>query len=141
VERTIPTICRPCAGAAIRTRGPGDATDFRRMRESYAMREPGCPFCELDDGKLVAENPLAVLIHDGFPVTDGHMLAIPPSGFLVPTHSRPYTSSDRFGPCVERRETQTGNRRLITKLPDAEAGESHCYAALRFADGAATPAE
>jgi len=47
------------------------------MRESYAMREPGCPFCELDDGKLVAENPLAVLIHDGFPVTDGHMLAIP----------------------------------------------------------------
>jgi ATP adenylyltransferase len=58
-------------------KGAGDATDFRALHESYAAREPGCPFCELSDRKLVAENPLAVLIADAFPVTEGHMLAIP----------------------------------------------------------------
>ena len=58
-------------------KGAGDATDFRGVRESYETREPGCLFCELADRQLVAENPLAVLILDGFPVTEGHMLAIP----------------------------------------------------------------
>ncbi len=58
-------------------KGAGDATDFRTLHESYAAREPGCPFCELGDRQIIAENPLAVLIFDGFPVTEGHMLAIP----------------------------------------------------------------
>ena len=72
-----PSTCRHCAGGATQDKGAGDATDFRALRESYAAREPGCPFCELSDRKVVAENPLAVLIADAFPVTEGHMLAIP----------------------------------------------------------------
>jgi ATP adenylyltransferase len=58
-------------------KGAGDSTDFRGVRESYAAREPRCPFCELGDREVVAENPLAVLIRDGFPVTEGHLLALP----------------------------------------------------------------
>src|SRR5688572_16743588 len=53
--------------------GAGDATDFRGIRESYAARESGCPFCELADRAVIAENSLAFLIADRFPVTDGHM--------------------------------------------------------------------
>jgi ATP adenylyltransferase len=32
----------------------------------------------LGDRAVIAENPLAVLIVDAFPVTEGHLLAIPP---------------------------------------------------------------
>ncbi len=41
------------------------------------MRADGCPFCDIGDREVVAENPLAFLIEDGFPVTEGHLLAIP----------------------------------------------------------------
>jgi ATP adenylyltransferase len=58
-------------------KGAGDATDFRTVHESYAARERDCPFCEFGDRKLIGENPLAILIADSFPVTEGHMLAIP----------------------------------------------------------------
>ena len=58
-------------------KGAGDATDFRGVPESYAARAPGCPFCESGDRQLIAENPLAILILDAFPVTEGHMLTIP----------------------------------------------------------------
>jgi diadenosine tetraphosphate (Ap4A) HIT family hydrolase len=58
-------------------KGAGDATDFRGIRESYTAREVGCPFCELGERRPIAENPLAALILDKFPVTEGHMLAIP----------------------------------------------------------------
>ena len=53
-----------------------DATDFRSVQETYAARERGCLFCECGDRQLIAENPLAVLMLDAFPVTEGHMLAI-----------------------------------------------------------------
>jgi len=58
-------------------KGAGDATDFRGTRESYERREEGCLFCSLGSRKLVAENALAVMIEDAFPVTAGHLLAIP----------------------------------------------------------------
>ena len=58
-------------------KGAGDDADFRKIRESYALREDGCPFCTVTAGKLLAENSLAFLISDGFPVTEGHLLAIP----------------------------------------------------------------
>src|SRR5215204_2517390 len=35
-----------------------DATDFREVRESYDLREPGCPFCEMAKDSKVAENEL-----------------------------------------------------------------------------------
>ena len=58
-------------------KGAGDDADFRGIRESYALREDQCPFCTVRAGKLLAENSLAFLISDGFPVTEGHLLAIP----------------------------------------------------------------
>ena len=58
-------------------KGAGDDADFRGVRESYAVREGGCPFCTVPGEKVVAENSLAFLISDGFPVTKGHLLAIP----------------------------------------------------------------
>ncbi len=36
----------------------------------------GCPFCELDPGRVVASNALAVALWDGFPVNPGHALVI-----------------------------------------------------------------
>jgi diadenosine tetraphosphate (Ap4A) HIT family hydrolase len=36
-----------------------------------------CPFCGLEDYKIVASNKLAVAIYDTIPVSPGHMLVIP----------------------------------------------------------------
>jgi ATP adenylyltransferase len=72
---TLKTFQR-CAGCATPTRAGGDS-DLRVIKESYATRETGCPFCDLGERKVVAENPLAFLIEDAFPVTNGHLLAIP----------------------------------------------------------------
>jgi ATP adenylyltransferase len=54
-----------------------DATDFREVRESYDLREPGCPFCEMAKDSKVAENELTYAAHDAFPVTPLHTLVIP----------------------------------------------------------------
>jgi ATP adenylyltransferase len=54
-----------------------DATDFRKVRESYERWEPGCPFCEMPEDRTVAENELAYAVRDAFPVTALHTLMIP----------------------------------------------------------------
>ena len=54
-----------------------DDTDFRAVRESFAVRQKGCAFCEIDGTRKVAENELAYIIWDGFPVTERHSLVIP----------------------------------------------------------------
>ncbi|HZB09876.1 MAG TPA: HIT domain-containing protein [Rubrobacter sp.] len=54
-----------------------DATDFREVRESYDLREPGCPFCEMAKDSKVAENELTYAAYDAFPVTPLHTLVIP----------------------------------------------------------------
>jgi ATP adenylyltransferase len=54
-----------------------DATDFREVRESYGLREPGCPFCEMAKDSKVAENELTYAAHDAFPVMPLHTLVIP----------------------------------------------------------------
>jgi diadenosine tetraphosphate (Ap4A) HIT family hydrolase len=36
-----------------------------------------CPFCTLEDERIVASNELAVVIRDGFPVSPGHTLVVP----------------------------------------------------------------
>ena len=41
------------------------------------MMKSHCPFCPLDPARVVASNPLAVAIRDGFPVSPGHTLVIP----------------------------------------------------------------
>ena len=40
-------------------------------------RKTGCVFCEIERGRIVAENNLAFAILDGFPVTGLHTLVIP----------------------------------------------------------------
>jgi diadenosine tetraphosphate (Ap4A) HIT family hydrolase len=54
-----------------------DSTDFRDVRASYDLREPGCPFCEMPKDQLVAENELAYAVRDAFPGTSLHTLVIP----------------------------------------------------------------
>lgn len=58
-------------------KGAGDDADFRQVRTDYAVRQDLCPFCHLGATRIVADNALAVLIRDAFPVTSGHLLAIP----------------------------------------------------------------
>jgi diadenosine tetraphosphate (Ap4A) HIT family hydrolase len=36
-----------------------------------------CPFCDIDPIRITAENDLAYVVHDGYPVTELHTLIIP----------------------------------------------------------------
>lgn len=51
-----------------------------------------CPFCSLPDQRIVASNAHAVVIRDGFPISEGHTLIIPRqhigSFFLTSTEER-----------------------------------------------------
>jgi ATP adenylyltransferase len=69
----LQALCYSC-NAMKRDR---DDTDFRQVAESYKHRESGCLFCEIEKGRVIAENELAYAIRDGFPVTDLHTLIIP----------------------------------------------------------------
>jgi diadenosine tetraphosphate (Ap4A) HIT family hydrolase/5-methylcytosine-specific restriction endonuclease McrA len=53
-----------------------DNTDFRKVRAAHEERDSDCPFCAPGPEALL-ENRLARLIEDAFPVTQGHLLAIP----------------------------------------------------------------
>ena len=54
-----------------------DDTDFRGLRDSYKYREEGCLFCEIPKERIIAENELAYVVRDGYPVTELHTLIIP----------------------------------------------------------------
>jgi len=57
-----------------------DQTDFRGLSTKYECRDANCLFCNLqvnDAKRIVAENSLAYVIRDGFPVTEYHSLVIP----------------------------------------------------------------
>lgn len=69
----LQALCYSC-NAMKRDR---DDTDFREVRESYNKRKKDCVFCEIDKDRIVAENELAYVILDGFPVTQHHSLIIP----------------------------------------------------------------
>lgn len=69
-------LCYLCNAAKRNT----DNTDFRDIKSMYAHRESGCLFCTFqtqDPTRMVAENNLAYVIRDEFPVTTGHTLCIP----------------------------------------------------------------
>lgn len=69
-------LCYSCNAAKRNT----DNTDFRDIKSMYAHRESGCLFCTFqtqDPTRMVAENNLAYVIRDEFPVTTGHTLCIP----------------------------------------------------------------
>ena len=40
-------------------------------------RSHNCVFCEIDRGRITAENDLAYTVNDGYPVTEHHTLIIP----------------------------------------------------------------
>ncbi len=54
-----------------------DDTDFAAVKTSYEDRNSDCPFCTLPKERIIDENELAVVILDGYPVTDGHTLILP----------------------------------------------------------------
>jgi diadenosine tetraphosphate (Ap4A) HIT family hydrolase len=41
------------------------------------IRQPNCPFCNLDNTRSRLSNVHAIAIYDGFPVSPGHCLIIP----------------------------------------------------------------
>lgn len=69
-------LCYSCNAAKRNT----DSTDFRELNTKYEHREAECLFCNLqveNRERVVAENALAYVIRDGFPVTEYHSLIIP----------------------------------------------------------------
>jgi diadenosine tetraphosphate (Ap4A) HIT family hydrolase len=75
----LQALCWKCNA----NKGARDDTDFRQVREHMRVRELACVFCELN-GRIVAENELALAIRDRFPVTPLHTLVI--SRRHVPTY-------------------------------------------------------
>ena len=47
------------------------------MRESLGNKSEGCPFCDFTKDRILAQNELAFVIRDRFPVTPLHALVIP----------------------------------------------------------------
>ncbi len=69
-------LCYSCNAAKRNT----DSTDFRLFKSLYEHRKEDCLFCNIQTNertRIVAENELAYVIRDGFPVTPGHTLIIP----------------------------------------------------------------
>ena len=69
----LQALCYSC-NAMKRDR---DATDFRGVAESYKIREVGCVFCQVDEGRVKAENELCYVVDDLYPATEHHTLIIP----------------------------------------------------------------
>lgn len=70
----LQALCYSC-NAMKRDR---DDTDFRKIRESYKVRDKSCIFCNTDkDRKIVLQNELAYAIFDAYPVSKLHTLIIP----------------------------------------------------------------
>ncbi|MBM4070792.1 MAG: HIT family protein [Planctomycetes bacterium] len=41
------------------------------------MEPHDCPFCRLEQPRILLENDFAVAVPDGFPIADGHTLVVP----------------------------------------------------------------
>lgn len=54
-----------------------DNTDFRGIGDELKHKEEGCPFCNLESGRVLLENNLAVAFYDNYPVTKHHVLVTP----------------------------------------------------------------
>jgi ATP adenylyltransferase len=79
----LQALCYSC-NAMKRDR---DDTDFRER--FYDRRERGCLFCEIPANRIVAENELAYLTRDSYPVTAMHSLIIPKRHALTYFDLRP----------------------------------------------------
>ncbi|MBP2673861.1 MAG: hypothetical protein H6Q84_701 [Deltaproteobacteria bacterium] len=47
------------------------------MNESFDSKSQGCPFCDFPIHRIIAQNELAFVIRDEYPVTPLHTLVIP----------------------------------------------------------------
>jgi hypothetical protein len=54
-----------------------DNTDFRAVRDSYNLRVADCPFCTVEDERIIGRSELAYAIYDAYPVIALHTLIIP----------------------------------------------------------------
>jgi diadenosine tetraphosphate (Ap4A) HIT family hydrolase len=41
------------------------------------MDQHSCPFCHVEESRIIVENETAVVFPDAFPVADGHVLVVP----------------------------------------------------------------
>jgi ATP adenylyltransferase len=69
----LQALCRTC-NAQKRDR---DDTDFQALHRAYDHREADCIFCQLPANRIIAQNRLALVLRDKFPVTKLHTLVIP----------------------------------------------------------------
>jgi ATP adenylyltransferase len=72
-DANLQALCWRCNA----NKGARDATDFRAVRAALDTRQPECPFCDIDAGRIIHENSLAVVVRDAYPVTPLHSLVIP----------------------------------------------------------------
>lgn len=54
-----------------------DNTDFRLQDAVYEERDSDCPFCDVEEARIIKENELAFVIKDAYPTVEGHVLVIP----------------------------------------------------------------
>jgi len=66
-------LCYSCNAS----KGDRDKTDFREIRNDHKHRVENCLFCSIPEKRIVAENNLALVILDKYPVTKDHSLIIP----------------------------------------------------------------
>jgi len=64
----LQALCYTC-NAMKRDR---DDTDFRGIEASYKHRESSCLFCNMPKKRIMAENELAFVVRDAYPVTAEH---------------------------------------------------------------------
>ena len=69
----LQALCYSC-NAMKRDR---DDTDFRDVKGLYSTRQNGCPFCGPPIVRVLAEDEMAFVMADRYPVTEGHLLVIP----------------------------------------------------------------
>jgi diadenosine tetraphosphate (Ap4A) HIT family hydrolase len=48
-----------------------------KFLDTAYLKMNNCPFCTLSSNRIINSNEFAVVIRDGFPITDGHTLIIP----------------------------------------------------------------
>ncbi len=68
-DANLQVLCRTCNAQ----KGARDDTNFREVNAAYADRDPQCIMCQKETG----DDPLAFVIEDGYPVTEGHSLIVP----------------------------------------------------------------
>jgi hypothetical protein len=70
----LQALCRTC-NAQKRDR---DDTDFHALHKAYEHRDDNCIFCRMPQKRIIAQNALAIVFRDKFPVTELQHVDNPP---------------------------------------------------------------